>query len=182
MDTKENNINNLRNSLGQRVNNIANFIRTEKINFAMELQSFLEEDNHLPLGCTLLPYNRIDINSDSPGFEDRVLVDFDHPGVVLEGRIGLELPMESEGHFVKMKCGINGNNGHFLQVVVKTSDEMYQVMEFCQSLLQWQSTDNLTEGVYLERVRIPAHLMSHPCVDYLVADNIYFDTIVDENN
>jgi hypothetical protein len=170
MGTNENNINNLRNGLEQRVNNIANLIRTEKINFARELQSFLEEDNSIPFGCTLVPYNRINIYSDAPGFEESVLIDIDDPNSEYHGRIGLELPIDSSGYFVEIRCSLNQHNGRFFQGVAETSDEMYQMIEFCQSLLQWQPT-GLDD---LERVRIPAHLVGTPYADYLIEDHVEY--------
>ncbi len=169
-DTNENNINNLRNGLEQRVNNIANLIRTEKINFARELQSFLEEDNRLPFGCTLLPYNRLDMHTDAPGFEDCVLIDIDDPESEYRGRIGLELPINSAGYFVEIRCCLNQHNGRFFQGVAETSEDMYQMIEFCQSLLQWQSPG----FVELERVQIPAHFAGNPCTDYLIEDHVEY--------
>jgi hypothetical protein len=174
-DTHDNNINNIRNGLLQRVNNIANLIRTEKINFARELQSFLEEDNRIPFGCTLVPYNRLRIHSDAIGFEESVLIDIDDPQSEYQGRIGLELPIDSTGYFVEIRCCLNQHNGRFFQGVAETSDEMYQMIEFCQSLLQWQPP-----GVDdLERIQIPAHLAGNPCADYLIEDHVKY---LAENN
>ncbi len=123
--------------------------------FSRTLHNFLDEDDSLPVGCALLPFGEI-----TPEW---VLISFTDPNVALEGRISLQIPSppKPESGFVTMHCSINGHDGDFLKLTTVSIDEMYRVIEFCQSLMKWQDTTNLTGGVYLERVRIPSHLVEH---------------------
>lgn len=151
--------NNIINTFENHVDNIDNVIFNSQVEFALFFQSFLETDNRIPLGCTLVPYNRIAVGSDVLGFENVVLVDFNHPGVNVHGRICLSSPLYSVDTFVKMRCSINMFNGYFLEINVANADEMYEVMAFCQSLLQVQPQP--PAGYGLDYVRIPEHLIDH---------------------
>jgi hypothetical protein len=121
--------------------------------FSRTLHNFLDVDKRLPNGCVLLPFGEI-----TPEW---VLVSFTDPDVALEGRISLEIPIPPNSGFVTMHCSINGHDGDFLKITAVSIDEMYRVIEFCQSLMKWQDTTNLTNGVYLDCVRIPSHLVEH---------------------
>ena len=169
---KNDNIINLRNKLEQRINNvesnvssnnIESNVRSNNILFAKDLQSFLEADNRIPFGCNILPYNRLSLDNDEPGFEDIVLVDFYHQDVNLHGRIGLRFPVFPQVGFVHMSCRIDKYNGCFLEITAETSDEMYEVMAFCQSLLQCQHVEI---GYYIDYVQIPNNLMYHRFVSH----------------
>ncbi len=180
----ENNANvldNLRNRLVERVTNFANIRHTYKVNYARDLQNLLEAENRIPHRCTLVPFGSLAIDANQPGFDECVFVDFRHPDVNLEGRIVLELPIFPERGFVKMSCSFNEHGGNFLTIVTETSAEMYEVMMFCQSLLLVQTTDR-TNGVYLERVHIPAFLQNSPILAFATLNRVQFEHTADNNN
>lgn len=150
---------NIHNVFQNNVDNFESVIHDEEGHFAMNLQRIIETDDRLPLGCTLVPYNRIAVGSDEPGFDNEVLVDFHHQGVNMYGRISLYCPLYEVDTFVKIRCTINLYNGPLLEINVANADEMYEVMAFCQSLLQFQPQP--PAGYGLEYIRIPEHLMDH---------------------
>lgn len=133
--------------------NITN-TETEIINFAINLQNTITQFP-LPPHCTLLP--RQDI------YDSSVIIEFVHPGSNRTGSAIMYKPTMENGYygegFIEMMCSIDGFNGYYIEMMVNSVYEMFEVIQFSQQLLQYQP--NTTQ---LEYVHVPLHLLNHWCV------------------
>ncbi len=130
------------------------------VNFAIYLHELIT-NNYLPHYTTL---RQLVPNLDDHSAEN-VVIDFVHPHSNHIGYISMFLPNENERGFVSMLCAVNTHNGYFIEITVDTIDEMYEVIAFCQNILQYQPG-----AQELDYVRIPNHLLNHWCVTPLLRD------------
>lgn len=152
MSTDNNNYNNI---INYRTN-YNNFLPTA-INFAMELEDTIQ-NNPLPIHCSLVPRDE-----ESSYF---VNINYDNPNSIYTGKIIMSIPHNYNNFaiingYVKMVCVINSHNGYFLEIIVNTLNDMYDVISFCQNLLEYQPNH---EANNLRFVRVPNNLLNHWCV------------------
>jgi hypothetical protein len=140
-----------------RLYNNSNYSKffSHAVNFAIELQETIQNDNRLPANCTLSPRNV------ASGYV--IQIEYNHPGSSHTGKIMITIPHDLDYDiatgFVKMHCNIDAHSRFFLELMVNSLDEMYDVISFCQNLLQYQPDES-----YLHYVRVPSHLLNHWCV------------------
>lgn len=129
--------------------NKVNNIQKNAVNFAINLQNTIINENILPANCTLRPFTE--------SLNNCVVVDFVLPNSELSGHVLLS--MCHDNGFVEILGAINNFNGYFLETTVDSLEEMYGVIAFCQYLLQFQPNQYI-----LDYVRIPPHMINHWCV------------------
>ena len=138
--------------------------RQNAVIFSTRLYSTLEQyGNRFPANCVL--EQRQDNNTTFVAVT--FTCDNGHAGHII-----LEDPNFTNGRaahaqprigYVSMSCSIDLSNGYFLELCVENIGQMFEVIEFCQQLLQYQP-DIDTDIEYLEYVRVPILLQDHWCV------------------
>jgi hypothetical protein len=117
--------------------------------------------NLLPPHCTVRPLEEGEWSSTN------IIIECAHPQSNHIGHVILRMP---GGHgFVHMMGAINSFNGFLFNMTVNNAEDMFEVIAFCQNLLQFQPDAHI-----LDYVRIPNNLLNHWCVpDNLRALNLH---------
>ena len=127
------------------------------LNFAIELRQTIA-NNQLPPHCNMLPIQPFQ-NGESAKY---VIIAFTHPQTNHTGHVLLSLSNENEEGQIHIMCAIDRFNGFFNEINVNSYTEMYQVISFCQHILQFQPDND--NNVELNYIRIPNPLLDHWCV------------------
>ncbi len=127
------------------------------LNFASELRQTIA-NNPLPPHCNMLPIQPYQ-NDNAAKY---VVIEFTHPQSSHTGHVLLSLPSENEEGQIQIMCAINRFNGFFNEMIVNSYAEMYQVISFCQHILQFQPDND--NNAALDYIRIPNPLLDHWCV------------------
>jgi len=164
MSNLNNRINNRR---AHNFTNYANFY-TNAVNFSIQLHNTIQ-NYPLPIHCTLRP--RVQ-NADNDADNYHIHIDFSDPNSIFNGTISISIPYETyeftiEEGYVHMMCMLNAHNGIFLEITVNSLDEMYDVIAFCQNILQYQPNNEAND---LEYVRVPHDLLDYWCVSDLLRE------------
>jgi len=144
--------------------NYANFY-PNAINFAIELYNNIQQNiNHLPAFCTMRPMIENDYY---------VIIDCEHPNSNYRVSINISIPHNYnydilDGFAQISPCMIPGNI-IFLNNIINTFDDLFDVIAFCHNILPYQPTDEeLGEDGYMGYVRVPNHLLNHWSVDNIL--------------
>ncbi len=141
--------------------NYANFL-PNATNFANELYfNILGYIHHFPPLCTLRPMSADDYI---------VIVDCRHPNSNYRFSIEISIPYNDNydilNGFAKIFAVISPSNIIFLNNIINTFDDLFDVIDLCHNILPYQPTyEELGEDAYLGYVRVPNHLLNHWSVD-----------------
>jgi hypothetical protein len=83
-----------------------------------------------------------------------IIIDVDHPQSDLFGCVVVSIPIENNSFDIM--CAINRHNGYFMEINVNTMDEVYDVIQMCQSILPYQPNN-----VELDYVRVPNNYLDN---------------------